>query len=62
MRYALAKELPAMCLPHQDGGIPLSIFPNGTQRVNLPACFPHCSFNAERQAEKLRIPILKSLV
>ena len=28
--YELAKELPAICLPHQDGGIPLSAFPNGT--------------------------------
>ena len=32
------------------------------QPVNLPACSLHCSFNAERQAEKLRIPISKSLV
>ena len=32
------------------------------QRVNLPACSPHCSFIAERQAGKLRIPILDSLV
>ena len=23
------------------------------QQVNLPACSPHCFFNAERQAEKL---------
>ena len=28
--YELAQELPAICLPHQDGGIPLSAFPNGT--------------------------------
>ena len=28
--YALAYELPAICLPHQDGVIPLSAFPNGT--------------------------------
>ena len=33
-----------------------------TQQVNLPACSPHCPFNAERQAEKLWIPISKSLV
>ena len=31
-------------------------------QVNLPACSPHCFFNAERQAGKLCIPILKSLV
>ena len=28
--YELAQELPAICLPHQNGGIPLSAFPNGT--------------------------------
>ena len=28
--YELAYELPAICLPHQDGGIPLSVIPNGT--------------------------------
>ena len=28
--YELAQELPAICLPHQDGVIPLSAFPNGT--------------------------------
>ena len=27
--YELASELPAICLPHQDGGILLSAFPNG---------------------------------
>ena len=27
--YELAEELPAICLPHLDGGIPLSAFPNG---------------------------------
>ena len=32
------------------------------QQVNLPACSPHCPFNAEGQAGKLWIPILKSLV
>ena len=32
------------------------------QQVNLPACSPHCPFNAERQSGKLWIPILKSLV
>ena len=32
------------------------------QQVNLPASSPHCPFNAERQAGKLWIPILKSLV
>ena len=33
-----------------------------TQQVNLPACFPHCPYNAERQARKMSIAILKSLV
>ena len=28
--YELALELPAICLQHQDGDIPLSAFPNGT--------------------------------
>ena len=28
--YELAYELPAICLPQQDGGIPLSVIPNGT--------------------------------
>ena len=28
--HELAKELPANCLSHQDGVIPLSVFPNGT--------------------------------
>ena len=28
--YELAEKLPVICLPHQDGGIPLSAFPNGT--------------------------------
>ena len=41
-----------MCLPRQDGGIPLHAFPMA-QQVNLPACSPPCPFNAERQAGKL---------
>ena len=53
--YELAKELPAICLPHQDGGIPLSAFPNGS--TSELACSPHCPLNAERQAGKLLIPI-----
>ena len=44
--YELAEELPAICLPHQV------LFPTA-QLVNLPACSPHCSFNAECQAGKL---------
>ena len=28
--YELAHELPAISLPHMDGGIPLSAFPKGT--------------------------------
>ena len=31
-------------------------------QVNLSICSPHCSFNTERQAGKLWISILKSLV
>ena len=46
-------ELPAICLPHQDGEIPPSAFPNGITQVNLLACSPHCPSNAERQAGKL---------
>ena len=33
-----------------------------TQQINLPACSPRCPFNAERQAGKLWMLILKSLV
>ena len=33
-----------------------------TQQVNLPGCSSHCPFNAERQAGKLRIAILKSFI
>ena len=28
--YEFAEELPAICQQHQDGGIPLSAFSNGT--------------------------------
>ena len=28
--YELVSELPSICLPHQDGVTPISIFPNGT--------------------------------
>ena len=28
--YELAKQLPSICLPHQDGGIPPSAFTNAT--------------------------------
>ena len=42
----------AICLPPEDGGVPLSTFLNGTTS-RLPACSPHCPFNAERQAGKL---------
>ena len=54
-------QLPVFCLPHQDEGIPLSAF-SKAQQVNLPACSSHCPCNAERQAGKLQISILKSLV
>ena len=51
MRYdELAEELPVICLPHQDGGIPLSAFRNGTT-IKLAGLF--CPFNTERQAGKL---------
>ena len=50
--YKLAKKLPAICLPHQEGDIPQVSFPTA-QQVNLPVCSPHCPFNAERQAGKL---------
>ena len=40
----------------------LSVFSLDTSSLNLPACFPHFPLNAERQAGKLWIPILKSLV
>ena len=33
-----------------------------TAQVTLPACSPHCSFNAERQAGRLGIPILKLFI
>ena len=59
--YELAKELPAICLPHRDGESCYVPFPTA-QQVNLPACSPDCPFNAERQAGKLCIPISQSLV
>ena len=31
--YQLALELPAICLPHQDGGILPSAFPNATSKL-----------------------------
>ena len=52
MRFYGLVELPAICLPHQDGGIPLSAFPNGTLG-KLAACSSHCPLNAVRQAGKL---------
>ena len=54
--FELAEELPAICLPHQDGGIPLSAAPNGitSKLAGLLSILP---FNAERQAGKLGIPI-----
>ena len=42
-------------------GNPAKYFSNGTTR-NLRACSSHCSLNTERQAGKLRMPILQSLV
>ena len=50
--YKLAEELPAICQQHQDGGMPLVHFQTA-QQINLPACSPHCPYNAERQAGKL---------
>ena len=46
----LDSELPVVCVPHQDGEISLSVFPNGTA-IELADLFS--IFNAERQAEKL---------
>ena len=31
--YERVSELPAICQPHQDGGIPLSAFPKGTSKL-----------------------------
>ena len=31
---------PATCLPHKDGGVPLSALPK-TQQASFPACSPH---------------------
>ena len=53
--------MPAICLPHHDGEIPLRPFQTA-QQVNLPACSPHCPFDAERQVGKLRTAILQLLV
>ena len=33
--YELAYELPTICLPHRDGGIPLSVFPNDTSKLTV---------------------------
>ena len=51
MRFTSSLRSCQPCLPHQDGGTPLSAFPN--ELADLPACSPHCTFNAERQAGKL---------
>ena len=40
-----------MCLPHQEEESRQVPFPTA-QPVNLPACSPHCPFNAERQARR----------
>ena len=54
----LAYELKAICLQHQDGGIPLSAFSNDTTS-ELDGLFSTLSLhNAEHQAGKLRIPTL----
>jgi len=37
-------------------------FPTTQVNLQLPACFSHYPFNAERQAGKLWIPIFKFLV
>ena len=41
--YELAYELPAICLPHQDEGVPLRAFPNGTtsKLAGLFSTLPH---------------------
>ena len=58
---AVRARLGVAGLPHQDRGIPLSEFPNGTTS-KLAGLSSHCPFNAERQAGKLWIPSSKSLV
>ena len=45
-------RLPAICLPHQDGKIPLSAFPNGTTS-KLANLFPTLSFNAEQGSREV---------
>ena len=58
----LAELLPVIYLPHQDGGVPLSAFANGTTLVKLPACCPRCRFTAERQSRQDGNASLQSLV
>ena len=41
--YKLAEEFSAICLPHLDGKIPLSVLPNGTTS-KLADCSLHCPF------------------
>ena len=49
----------ATCLPHEGGGVSLSVFPKDTTR-NFPACSPQPPLNAERQVGKLRMPFFKA--
>ena len=51
--YELAEELPGICLPHNKMGESRKVPLPTVQQVNLPACSPHCPFNAECQAGKL---------
>ena len=43
---------PTICLPHKDGGVPLSVLPKA-QQASLSACSPHYPYFAKRQAGKL---------
>ena len=49
---------PTICLPHKDGGVPLSALPKDTTR-KLASLFSTLSLFAERQAGKLWIPFFK---
>ena len=51
---------PTTCLPHEDGGIPLSALPKDTTS-KLAGLFPTLSLCAERQAGKLRISFFNVL-
>ena len=49
---------PTICLPHNDGGIPLNVLPKDPTS-KLASLFSALSLFAEHQAEKLSIPFFK---